>query len=92
MHYFHKWYAFKDGLPGFDEKSQKLLKKFNSKNEDDLISKLSLTDIEGLKNAIARDVQSINFVVKYSKENAGAKKALEKKTKIRNKKTKKSSK
>lgn len=78
MHYFHKWYAFKDGLPGFDEKSQKLLKKFNSKNEDDLISKLSLTDIEGLKNAIARDVQSINFVVKYSKENAGAKKALEK--------------
>ncbi|MCM1265853.1 MAG: hypothetical protein NC200_06605 [Candidatus Gastranaerophilales bacterium] len=78
MHYFHKWYALKDGLPGFDEKSQKLLKKFNSKNEDSLISKLSLTDIEGLKNAIARDVQSINFVVKYSKENAGAKKALEK--------------
>lgn len=78
MHYFHKWYALKDGLPGFEEKYQKLLKKFNSKNEDSLISKLSISDIEGLKNAIARDVQSINFVVKYSKENAGAKKALEK--------------
>ena len=31
-----------------------------------------------LKEAIARDVQSINFVVQYSKETAGARNALEK--------------
>ena len=60
------------------EKSQKLLKRFNSKNEDDIISRLSLTDIALLKEAIARDVQSINFVVQYSKETAGARNALEK--------------
>lgn len=78
IHYFHKWNAYKNGLGGFDEKSQKLLKRFNSKNEDDIISRLSLTDIALLKEAIARDVQSINFVVQYSKETAGARNALEK--------------
>ena len=44
----------------------------------DIISRLSLTDIALLKEAIARDVQSINFVVQYSKETAGARNALEK--------------
>ena len=78
IHYFHKWNAYKNNMPGFDEKSIKLLKKFNSKNEDDIISRLSLTDIDLLKAAIARDVQAINFVMQYSKENAGAKQALEK--------------
>jgi len=78
IHYFHKWNAYKEGMPGFDERAQKLLKKFNAKNEDDIISRLSLTDIALLKDAIARDVQSINFVIQYSKENAGAKQALEK--------------
>ena len=78
IHYFHKWLAFKEGLPGFDEKSQKLLKKFNTENEDSIISKLSITDIDLLKAAIARDVQSIDFVSQYSKENAGAKNAYKK--------------
>lgn len=74
----HKWYSKKEGMEGFDEKSQRLLKKFNPKNEDRLIKKLSLKDIDMLKNAIARDVQAIEFVSQYSKENAGSKKALEK--------------
>ncbi|MBO6272400.1 hypothetical protein J6O48_06440 [bacterium] len=75
----HKWFAQKEGLLGFDEKSQRLLKKFNKvKNEDKLIGRLSIPEIEQLKNAIARDVQAIEFVSKYSRENAGAKNALEK--------------
>lgn len=78
IHYFHKWLAFKDGMMGFDEKSQGLLRKLNSKNEDDIISRLSLTEIDMLKSAIARDVQSIDFVEQYAKENAGAKKAYKK--------------
>lgn len=78
IHCLHKWYAKKEGLLGFDEKSQKLLRKFNDKNEDKLIGRLSIPEIEGLKNAISRDVQAIEFVSKYSRENAGAKKALEK--------------
>jgi hypothetical protein len=78
MHYLHKWCAYKNGMKGFEEKAYRLLKKFNTKNDDEIIQRLSISDIELLKNAIARDVQSINFVVKYSKENAGAKNALEK--------------
>ena len=78
MHYLHKWCAYKNGLKGFEEKAYRLLKKFNTKNDDEIIQRLSISEIEMLKNAIARDVQSINFVVKYSKENAGAKNALEK--------------
>ena len=76
---FYKWYSFKEKMPGFDRKSQLLLKKFNnSKNEDKLIGRLSIPEIEGLKHAISRDVQAIEFVSKYSRENAGAKNALEK--------------
>lgn len=79
IHYLHKWYAMKEGMDGFDEKSQKLLVLFNTtKEEDKLIGRLSIPEISGLREAIARDVQSIEFVTKYSKENAGAKNALEK--------------
>lgn len=74
----HKWYARKEGLEGFDEKSQKLLVKCNDKNEDKIIGRLSIPEITALRNAIQRDVQAIDFVSKYSRENAGAKKALEK--------------
>ena len=78
MHALHKWVALKNGLAGLDEKSQKLLRRFDSEKDDNIIGRLSLTDINKVRSAIARDVQSINFVVKYSKEHAGAKKALEK--------------
>lgn len=78
MHALHKWVALKNGLAGLDEKSQKLLRRFDSEKDDNIIGRLSLTDIDKVRSAIVRDVQSINFVVKYSKEHAGAKKALEK--------------
>ena len=73
----HKWYTRKEGFPGFDEKSQRLLKKFNKSNADKLIKKLTIKQIKGLRNAIARDVQAIEFVEDYAKKNQGAKKALE---------------
>lgn len=78
MHALHKWVALKNGLPGLDEKSQKLLRRFDSEDEDKLIGRLSLKDIDKVRAAIARDVQSIDFVVEYSKAHAGAKQALEK--------------
>lgn len=78
MHALHKWVALKNGLPGLDEKSQKLLRRFDKEKDDDVIGRLSLKDIDKVRAAIARDVQSIDFVVKYSKEHAGAKQALEK--------------
>lgn len=78
MHALHKWVALKNGLPGLDEKSQKILRRFDVEKDDKVIGRLSLKDIDKVRAAIARDVQSIDFVVKYSKEHAGAKKALEK--------------
>lgn len=75
----HKWYARKEGLEGFDKKSQKLFRMFkDTKNEDKLIGRLSIPEIESLKSAISRDIQAIDFVSLYSRENTGAKKALEK--------------
>ncbi|MCR5266319.1 MAG: hypothetical protein K6E29_06970 [Cyanobacteria bacterium RUI128] len=74
----HKWYIRREGFPGFDEKSQRLLKKFNKKNVDKLMKKLSIKEIQGLRDAIQRDVQAIEFVEDYAKKNQGAKKALEK--------------
>jgi len=72
----HKWYAKKVDLPGFDEKNQILLLKFDKVKEDKIINKLGLKEMAELKDAIARDVQAIDFVTQYSKENAGAKNAL----------------
>ena len=74
----YNWYSMREGLKGFDSKSQKLLQKMHEGNEDDIIARLSLTEIESLRNAINRDVQAIEFVNQYAKENAGAKNALKK--------------
>lgn len=78
IRYFYTWYSWKNGMEGFDEKSQRLLWTLHAKDEDKVISRLSLPDMDLLNNAIARDVQAIEFVTKYSKETAGAKNALEK--------------
>lgn len=78
MNALHKWYMRREGLPGFDEKSQRLLKKFNRKNIDKLMKKLSIKEIQGLRDAIKRDVQAIDFVEDYARKNQGSKEALEK--------------
>lgn len=75
---FHRWYFMKNNFEGFDFKSQNLLKAVNKGNEDAIIAKLKPDDIISLTNAIARDVESINFVEQYARETAGSKKALEK--------------
>ncbi len=75
---FHRWYFMNNGFPGFDMKSQILLKHINKGNEDSIIAKLKPNDIADLQNAIARDVESITFVEQYARETAGSKKALEK--------------
>lgn len=75
---FHRWYFMNNGFPGFDMKSQILLKQVNKGNEDSIIAKLKPNDIVDLQNAIARDVESITFVEQYARETAGSKKALDK--------------
>ena len=75
---FYSWYSMKEGISGFDENSQKLLYKLRDENDENLISRLSLQQIESLRSAISADVHAIEFVTKFAKENAGAKKALNK--------------
>ncbi len=76
LHQFHKWYGFKNNLPGYDEKTQELFKE-NFENMSDT-KELSVDEILALKDAIARDAQAADFVIKLAKENDGAKKALDK--------------
>ncbi len=72
----HKWYASKMNLAGFDTKSQDNFNKYMTGETN--IDNLTIDDIIGLKEAIARDVEAINFVVKMSKATDSSKKALKK--------------
>jgi len=76
IHQFHKWYAKKLNLPGFDKKSQKIFKKYLKNDKD--VSKLKMEEIVSLKEAIARDTDAINFVVDLAKHSEGSKEALKK--------------
>lgn len=74
---FHKWYAMKLNLPGFDAESQNNFQKFLNTNDEDIKS-LSIEEILGLKEAIARDVEAINFIVDLAKTTDGSRKAMKK--------------
>lgn len=74
---FHKWYAMKLNLPGFDAESQNNFQKFMNSNNAD-VKELSVDEILGLKEAIARDVEAITFIVDLAKSTAGSKNALKK--------------
>lgn len=76
IHQFHKWYAKKLNLPGFDKKAQKIFKKYLKNDKD--VSKLKMEEIISLKEAIARDTDAINFVVDLAKNSEGSKEALKK--------------
>lgn len=75
---FHKWYAMKLDLPGFDSESQENFQKFLYSDEG--INALSVDEILGLKEAIARDKEAIDFVVNLAKSTTGSKKAMKKLT------------
>lgn len=74
-HQFHKWYGYKMKLPGYEELAQKNFKKVwefeNSKN----VTQLSYEEIIALKEAIARDVEAIDFVLTLAREGQGAQNA-----------------
>lgn len=78
IQHFHKWYSMRLALPGFDSESQENFQKFLSSCDDNKISELSIEEILGLKEAIARDVEAINFVVEFVKSTDCSKNALKK--------------
>ena len=69
-HQFYKWYALQMKLPGFD---------FMYLNSDGaILSNLTLDEMTGLKEAIARDQEATTFALDLAKQKEGSKKVLEK--------------
>lgn len=77
IQHFYKWYGMRLNLPGYDYNSQNNFNKFLQTPNADL-KQLGIDEILGLKEAIARDVEAINFVVKLAKSTECSKSALEK--------------
>lgn len=77
-HQFHKWYAYKMGLPGYDEASQEKFKRVFEFSDSKKSQELSYSEIMALKEAVRRDMEAIDFVLELSKEHEGSKKTLDK--------------
>ena len=77
VHQFYKWYALKNNLPGFDYFSQKIFKIYLNSDGSGL-ENLTLSEITGLKEAIARDQEATDFALKLAKQKEGSKKVLDK--------------
>ncbi len=76
----YKYYGFKNKLPGYDYHSQQLFKKiYNSKNKTTSpFENRTIEEMYACKDAINRDLESINFTIQLSEETQGAKFALNK--------------
>ena len=78
IHQFHKWYGFKIDLPGYDAETQESFKKAFSELNENEFKEMSIGELIGLKEAIARDAEAIDFVINLARERDGAKNALDK--------------
>lgn len=76
-HQFYKWYALQMKLPGFDFMSQKIFKIYLN-SDGAILSNLTLDEMTGLKEAIARDQEATTFALNLAKQKEGSKKVLEK--------------
>lgn len=76
-HQFYKWYALQMKLPGFDFMSQKIFKIYLN-SDGAILSNLTLDEMTGLKEAIARDQEATSFALDLAKQKEGSKKVLEK--------------
>lgn len=76
-HQFYKWYALNMRLPGFDFMSQQLFKIYLN-SDGAILSNLTLDEMTGLKEAIARDREATDFALSLAKHKEGSKNVLEK--------------
>lgn len=77
-HQFHKWYSYKLKLPGYDTQTQENFKKVFEFANPNNAQKLSYKEIMGLKEAIKRDCEAIDFVLELSREQEGTSIGLDK--------------
>ena len=75
----YKYNGYKKDMPGFDFKSQEVFRKVYSKrNTATPFENCSINDIYACKEAIARDIDSINFSIEIAKEVENTKQAHDK--------------
>ena len=77
----YKHQGYKNNLPGYDYKSQEIFKKVYQKNNANCSSPFencTIKEMFSCKEAIARDLESINFTVSLALEYQQSKKALAK--------------
>lgn len=72
LHNFYRWYSWYKKLPGFDQRSQWLFKRYMKYQNADL-SKLPLNDIICAEEAVARDKEATEFCLYIARETDGAK-------------------
>ncbi len=73
---FFKYKGFKYNLPGYDYNSQETFKRvYGQRNQSSPFAACSIKDMYACKDALARDMESINFTLELSKEYEMAKKA-----------------
>ncbi len=78
VYQFYNWYCFKMNLTGYDSENQENFRHVFEICETKKITSLSYEEILGLKCAIRRDIEAIEFVKKLAVKNSMAKKNLEK--------------
>lgn len=76
----YKYYGYKNNLPGYDFKSQEAFKKAysNRKRPALTFNTCTIEDMYACKEAIARDLETINFTISLSVEYENSKKAATK--------------
>ena len=78
----YKYYGHKNNLPGYDNKSQsvyrRIFKKEQRKTSDSSLNNLKIKDVLACKEALKRDLESIDFVLQLSLEHERSKKVLKK--------------
>lgn len=70
-HQLHHWLAFRSGMQGYSERSQKLYRKFWSKGNGTLgqeVYKMKAIDMMDLKSAISRDLEALQFLKSIADE------------------------
>lgn len=79
---FYKYNCYKKSMPGFDYKSQEVFRKIYNqnqrKNNTSPFEGCSINDIYACKEAIARDIDSINFSIEIAREIENTKQAHDK--------------
>jgi hypothetical protein len=77
LHHFYRWFSMKSGLSGFEYDVQKKFKKSLLDKTRTEIKSFSIEDILAIKEAVARDQEATDFVLKYNNEIGSSQKIIE---------------